>query len=95
MILLYFAYLLNVADYFFTVYWVENYGLDVESNPIGRWMFENDLTGFVKIVIVGILFFILALLSKKSKKAIHAGYFLFTVYSVVVVYHTFLVLYTA
>lgn len=88
-----FAYILNVIDYFFTVYWVDNYGLDIESNPLGRWIFENDLAGFVKIVLVGALFLILALLSKKSRKAIKAGHLLFVVYSVVVLYHTFLVLY--
>ncbi len=95
MVLLLFAYILNVVDYFFTVYWVDNYGLDIESNPIGRWLFENNLAGFVKIVLVGVLFLILALLSKKLKKAAKAGYLIFAVYSVVVLYHTFLVFYIA
>lgn len=87
------AYLLNLVDYFFTLYWINNYGLDVESNPIERWMFENDLAGFIKIIVVGILFFILALLTKKSKKAIKSGYLIFGVYTVVVIYHTFMAFY--
>ena len=90
---LFIAYFLNLVDYFFTLYWVKNYGIDIESNPIGKWLFENDLAGFVKIFVVGILFLILALLSKKSKKAITAGTLLVTVYSIVVIYHTFLAFY--
>ena len=95
MVFLVFAYLFNVIDYFFTRYWINNYGVDVESNPLGKWMFENDSAGFIKIIVVGVLFLILALLSKKSKKAIEAGYLLFAVYSAVVIYHTFLVFYIA
>lgn len=95
MVFLFLAYILNVIDYFFTLYWIDNYGLDIESNPIGRWMFENDLAGFIKIIVVGILFFILALLSRKSKKAIKSGYLIFGVYTTVVIYHTFLAFYVA
>ena len=37
------AYLLNIVDYLFTAHWVRLYGIDIESNPVGYWMFENNI----------------------------------------------------
>jgi hypothetical protein len=40
------SYLLNIIDYLFTAYWVHKFGIEIEieANPIGRWMFENNLS---------------------------------------------------
>lgn len=87
------TYVLNIIDYAFTVYWINAYGMGIEANPLGRWMFENNLTAFIKIFVVGALFVLLAYLTKKSPKAIKAGRLLFGVYSVIVIYHTTMALY--
>ena len=81
------AYLFNVTDYFFTEYWVTQYGLDAEFNPIGRWMFATGLAGFIKIFVVGGLFALLGHLVKRRPKAIVANYLIFGVYGAVVAYH--------
>ncbi|MBQ5320760.1 MAG: hypothetical protein J6K88_01670 [Oscillospiraceae bacterium] len=90
MIILFLTYILNIADYLFTLHWVNSYGIEIEANPIGRWLFENDLGGFVKIFVVGGLFLLLGYLLKLRPKAKKVVYLLFGVYSAVVIYHTVL-----
>ena len=41
------AFVLNIADYLFTLYFVHLYGLEVEANPIGRWLLEKPWRGIV------------------------------------------------
>ncbi len=81
------AYLLNVADYFFTEYWVRQFGMEAEANPLGRWMFANGLAGFSKIIVVGGLFLLLDYLVKRQPKAVFANYLVFGVYGAVVAGH--------
>jgi hypothetical protein len=83
---LFIAYLLNIIDYLFTSYWVRLYGIDIEANPIGRWMFENGVAGIYKTIIVGVLFLILALLRKnKMVSLVSVGLTIF--YALIVIYH--------
>jgi hypothetical protein len=84
------AYLLNIIDYLFTSYWVNLYGIDIEGNPIGRWMFENDKAFFVKFVIVPIFLAILGWCIKKRPKAKWVAYIPLAVYGLIVCYHIFI-----
>lgn len=81
------SYLMNLADYFFTEYWVNQYGVAVESNPIGRWMFATGLAGFIKIFLIGGLFILLGYLGKRQPRTKIANYLIFCVYGAVVAYH--------
>ena len=47
------TYILNLIDYLFTLYWVRKFGIETELNPIGRWMFEQNVAWLFKIVIIG------------------------------------------
>lgn len=80
------AYILNIIDYFFTAYWVKSFGVDIEVNPIGRWMFENNIAWLFKIVIVGVLFIVLGKFIRRSKLVWVALIPLF-VYGIIVIYH--------
>lgn len=81
------AYLLNIIDYLFTAYWVHKFGIEIEANPIGRWMFENNVAWVYKIFIVGGLLALIGYLIKKCPKAIISAYILLGVYAGLVVYH--------
>ena len=84
---LFVAYLLNIIDYIFTAHWVRKFGIEIETNPICRWMFENNVAWVFKIFVVGLLFALLGYFIKKHRKGVVASYILFGVYSVIVVYH--------
>lgn len=58
-IIFFLTYMLNLADTVFTDYWVKKYGIDVEGNPIGRYLITMDIMWIVKIFVVGVLIFIL------------------------------------
>lgn len=81
------AYALNIIDYLFTRHWVKLYGLDIEGNPIGRWMFENDSAGVVKIFVVGVAFLVLGCLIGRHPSLRWTGFIPLAVYSAIVVYH--------
>lgn len=87
MIPLIIAYGLNIIDYIFTAYWVHNYGVGIEGNPFGRWLFQNNVAWLFKIVIVGLIFAVLWAVIKRYPKAIIALYILLGVYAVLVIYH--------
>ena len=46
-------YVLNIIDLIATMLLVKRFGLEIEGNPIGKWLIETNLVWFVKIVIVG------------------------------------------
>jgi hypothetical protein len=87
MIYLIIAYILNVIDYIFTSYWIAKFGIDIEVNPIGRWMFENNVSWVFKIIVIGLLFILLWHLIKKQPNAILVAYIMLGVYGFIVLYH--------
>ena len=87
MVLLALSYLLNIADYFFTRYWVQLYGTQAEANPFGRWMLENGTGGFIKIVVMAGLFFTLGVLIKRCPRGKIAGHIVFGTYCLVTLCH--------
>ena len=95
MIRLLIAYILNIIDYLFTIYWVKLYGTDIEANPVGQWMFEHRLTGFIKVVVMAALFAFIGYEMKRYAIARYASYLLLTVFSLLVVYHVGIAVYFA
>lgn len=84
------AYLLNIIDYIFTAYWVHKFGIEIEANPIGRWLFENNVAWVYKIFIVGGLFALLGYFIKREPKVVIAAYILLGVFAALTVYHIFI-----
>lgn len=84
------TYLLNGIDYLFTSYWISLYGIDIEGNPIGRWMFDNDKAFFAKFVVVPILLAVMGVCIRKCPKAKWVVYIPLTVYGLIVCYHIFI-----
>lgn len=84
------AYLLNIIDYLFTRHWVSLYGISIEGNPLGRWMYENDLVGIVKIFIVGGLMALLGVCIRLQPKAKWVAYIPLVVYGLIDIYHGYI-----
>lgn len=81
------AYALNIIDYIFTAYWVHKFGIEIEANPIGRWMFENNVAWVYKIFIVGGLFALIGYFIHREPKAVISAKILLTVFVIIFVYH--------
>ena len=46
-------YMLNIIDLIATMLLVKRFGIQIEGNPIGKWLIETNLVLFVEIFIVG------------------------------------------
>lgn len=87
------AYLLNIIDYIFTAYWVHKFGIEIEANPIGRWMFENNVAWVFKIFIVGGAFAVIGYVIKREPKYAWTAFIPLVVYAAIVVYHISICIY--
>lgn len=88
------AYALNIIDYIFTAYWVHKFGIEIEANPIGRWMFENNVAWVYKIFIVGGLFALIGYFIHREPKAAWTAFIPLVAYAAIVVYHIVIVVRT-
>lgn len=88
------TYLLNIFDYICTTYWAKKYGVEIESNPIGRWLFEHNVAWLFKIVIIGIICLAMVHFYNTYEWLKYAVYALLGVYSAITAYHLFILLYT-
>lgn len=79
-------YILNIIDLIVTMLLVKRFGVQIEGNPIGKWLIETNLVWFVKIIIVGVALFGLYKL-QKIKIAHTASTVILVVYSILVIYH--------
>ena len=84
-ILLIIVYALNIIDYIETLYVINRFGIGVEVNPIGRFLFENNLAWAVKIIVMPIILALMGFLIKIDKRNIWVAYILLCVYLAVVV----------
>ena len=79
-------YMLNIIDLIATILLVKRFGIQIEGNPIGKWLIETNLVWFVKIVIVRA-----ALLGLYKLQVIKIAHTVSTVslvvYSILVIYH--------
>lgn len=91
--ILFITYLLNLFDLFMSRLYVNRYGISVEGNPIGRWLFTNNIAWVVKIFGVGSLLTVLGICIRKRPKYAWTTYVLFTVYALLAVYHLILIVF--
>lgn len=87
------AYILNIIDYIFTAHWVNKFGISVEFNPIGRWMFENNVAWAFKFFVVGGLFAVLGCVIRRHPKFACIAYIPLVVYGLIVLYHIGILIY--
>ena len=79
-------YVLNIIDLIATVLLVKRFGLEIEGNPIGKWLIETNLVWFVKVVVVGVA--LLTLWKFKENKIVSiASTVLLGIYSILALYH--------
>lgn len=86
------TYLLNLFDLAMTSLWVDLYGISIEANPIGRWLFTNNMAWAVKIFAVGGLLAVMGICIRKCPKAAWTAFIPLVVYGFVVMYHIYLFL---
>ena len=86
-IILTIAYFFNIIDLIFTTHWVNKFGIGIEFNPFGRWLYEKNMAWVFKIIIVGILLLILYKLCDRYKLARICSYIVLAVYSLLFIYH--------
>lgn len=82
-------YVLNIIDLIATMLLVKRFGIQIEGNPIGKWLIETDLVWFVKIVGVGVALLLLFKF-KNSKLAIVGSWITLITFSLLAVYHIFI-----
>ena len=88
-ILLSIIYILNIIDYFETIYAVNLFGISIEANPIGRFFFENNCAWVPKIIIAPVILFAIGFMVKIDRRQVWAVYVLLIFYAAVVL-HNFL-----
>ena len=87
------AHLLNVFDAIATWVWFTRYGIEIELNRVGRWLIENGLMWFFKVVVVGWL--ILFMYANRDKTASVVGaWIIVIVYACICVKHMLLFIVT-
>lgn len=81
------AYALNLFDLAATTLWVQWCGAGVESNPLGRLMLSHNAAPALKILVVGVLLEVLAVLIRRHPKATWVAYIPLGAYAIIAVYH--------
>ena len=81
------ACILNALDVLFTVYLVNKYDIDIELNPVGKWLITSKYGLIIKIIVVSLLVILLYTLKTKYPLARYALLFLLIVFSLLTVYH--------
>jgi hypothetical protein len=86
-ILLIATYLLNIVDYLETIYAVQLFGIEVELNPIGRFLLENNCAWVPKIIIVPMSLIAIGFIVKIEKRWTWLVYVLFALYLAVTLHN--------
>lgn len=84
------TYLLNIIDYIFTSYWVHNFGLSIEANPIGRWILETVPKQICFKLILPAICLLILYLFRNHKLAKIFTYIALIIYILIVTYHIFI-----
>ena len=79
-------YVLNIIDLIATMLLVKRFGIQIEGNPIGKWLIETNLVWFVKIFIVGVALLGLYKL-QEIKIAQTASTIWLVTYALIFIYH--------
>lgn len=81
------AYLLNIVDLAATYFWVKQYGIDFELNPLGRIILSDpSLAMIVKVGFIGACFFYIYE-HKENKLAKSVSWFLLFFFVTLTLYH--------
>ena len=83
------AYALNLFDLFMTNHWVGKYGIEIEANPVGRWLFETGLAFPVKIIGIGAAMFALYACIKRKPQYAWTSWLVLAVYAALACYHLY------
>lgn len=81
------TYLLNLFDLAMTNRLVNMYGLSVEGNPLGRWLYSTDTALFTKVFGVGGILAMLGHITKKHPQYAWAIYIPLVAYGLLAIYH--------
>ena len=81
------TYLLNVVDYFQTIYAINTFGIGVESNPIARWAITNGNAELFKLVLPFVLLAALGAIIKFDKRCAWAAYVLLVSFTLLVLHN--------
>lgn len=100
MIPLFIAYGLNLFDLIMTSHWISLYGIEIEGNPVGRFLYETGLVYPVKIVGMAFLFVLLYFSVKHRDKGLEsttqwwdiAKWVVLAAYSALAIYHLILII---
>lgn len=88
------SYILIITDLIFTRYWVHKYGLDIEGNPIGKWILSALWRQIVfKLFAPGVLLAIIYAL-RTYRIAVWGSWIILIAYSALVIYHLVLLIIT-
>ena len=79
--------ILNALDAIFTVYLVNKYDIDIELNPVGKWLITSNFGIIIKIFVTSLLGMLLNALKSKYPLARYALMLLLIVFSILTVYH--------
>ena len=77
-------YILNLIDYWQTMYVVRLCGIGAELNPIGRFLLENNCGWVVKLIVAPILLATMGIIIRTERKWSWAAYFMLILYALVV-----------
>jgi TRAP-type uncharacterized transport system fused permease subunit len=86
------TYLLNLFDLICTMHLVKRFGIEIEANPIGRWMIQNGSIYAVKIGVIGVALFVLYRCLMKWQKWKWTSWLVLAVYAILAIYHIFIYL---
>ena len=86
-ILLVIIFILNIIDYFQTIYGVKHIGLEVESNPIARFLLKHNLGWIPKFILVPASLIIMGILANIYKWTLWFILTLFGLYAYMVIYN--------
>lgn len=84
------TYLLNLFDLAFTMYMVNRFGIEVEGNPVGRWLIQSGSVYFAKIVVMAAVLFLLYVCTKAVPKWKWVCWIPLAIYSILAVYHLYI-----
>lgn len=74
-------------DVIFTAIFIHYFGIEIEANPIGRYLFEHPIELIFLKVLSSVLIYILYCFSGSLKIAKMSLIIIFSVYSLLILYH--------
>lgn len=84
------TYLLNLFDLYCTMQFVNRYGIEVEANPIGRWMIQTGSVYAVKIGVVAVALFLLYHCILAQPRLKWASWLVLAIYAILAIYHLYI-----